>query len=370
MVNKDTMKLIHELREQGVDWESIHDTLGSNDVDRKAYYGYQMGLEEESEDNLIKMAKTLQNIRKSKKMLGIERSINNEEIRDIALHQTFTLQVLQAIENRYSEFTLKEWCFSNPNEFNKHHIFSVADFHYNGDISTLDTIKRATGEIIRVIEEKGLTEIYLVELGDTIDGATLRNSQLMVIKKGMVDQVLDVADAYIKMIVELNKYVNVKFISVDSSNHTQIRNLGTKQNGLIEEDFMKIFNRFIEIALPDLEFIHDKELFVNIGGFEFFIAHGHEAKGNALAYIKAVSTHRNKLIDYTLFGHRHHLEVVDINSAISSTKKYDKQLLFSPALTTQLSQYEKQNNMSSMEAVGYFVIDESKGLVECRKLIV
>jgi len=364
MVNRDNMKLIHELREQGIDWETIHETVGSNDVDRKAYYGFQMGLEEQSDDDLIKHAKTLQRIRKQKKMLGVERSINNEEIRDIALHQTFTKQVIDAIENRYSGFNITY----TPNKVydNKHHIFSVADFHYNGDISTLDVIKRATGEIIKVIEEKGLTEIYLIELGDTIDGATLRNSQLMAIKKGMVDQVLDVVDAYIKMIVKLSEYVNVKFISVDSSNHTQIRNLGTKQNGLIEEDFMKVFNKFIELALPNLDFVHDKELFIDIGGFTFFIAHGHEAKGNALAYIKAVSTHRNKLIDYTLFGHRHHLEVVDINSA----GHYDKQLLFSPALTTQLSQYEKQNNMSSMEAVGYFVISEDKGLVECRKLIV
>ena len=76
----------------------------------------------------------------------------------------------------------------------------------------------------------------------------------MGIKSGMINQVIEVADAYIKLIKYLSDFVNVRFLSVDSSNHTQLRNLGTKQNGLIEEDVMLVFNKMIEIALPNLDF--------------------------------------------------------------------------------------------------------------------
>ena len=363
------MKMIHELREQDIDWETIHETVGSADVDRKAYYGFLMGLEEDTQPNLVKHAKTLQNIRKAKKMLGIERSINNEEIRDIALHQTFTKQVLDAIDSKYEDFHIDK--IVNKSKGNvRAYVIAMGDLHFQGDKDTLYVLKRATEEIIGVIEENNIEHLYIIEGGDTIEGASLRVSQLMAIKSGMVNQVLEVADAYIKMLTTLSKHVAITFISVDSSNHTQLRNLGTKQNQLVEEDLMLVFNRIIELALPNLDFIHDKEVFVDICGYECFIAHSHEVKGSAIKYLKDVVMHRDRLIDFAFFFHRHHQETIDINSVNDDFNKYDKKLFYAPALTTQLSQYELQHNMSSLAGVGYYVFEEGKGHIQSRKLVV
>jgi len=358
--------LIYELRMSGVSWEDIKSDIDwFTDNDRKVYSGWLLGQESAEDSSLLKIAKQKQAIRISRKELGIERSINNEQIRDITLHQTFTNQVIDAIEDRYSGFEITQF----PRDLfppTMAHIFAMGDYHWDGDIDDLDTLSRATTEILKVVEEKDLKEIIIIEGGDTIDGASLRNSQLMSIKKGMVNQVIEVADAYIKMIVELSKYVKVKFYSVDSSNHTQLRNLGTKQNQLIEEDLMLVFNKLIEKALPDLDFTHDTEMFVDILGFNCFIAHSHEVRGNAIKYIKDVTSHRDKLIDFSFFFHRHHMETIDINSA----NGYDKKLFYAPALTTQLSQFEKQHNLSSQAGLGYYVLDEDKGCVETRKLVV
>ena len=364
MVSKETMRMIHELREQDIDWETIHETVGSADVDRKAYYGFLMGLEEDTQPNLVKHAKTLQNIRKAKKMLGIERSINNEEIRDIAIHKTFTNQVIEAIENRYSEFSIEN--IIPLTTFNiKHHIFTLADFHYDGDINYLDTIKRATEAIIGVIQENDLDTIYLFELGDIIEGASLRTSQLMGIKKGMVNQVLDVADAYIKMITQLSKYVDVRFYSVDSSNHTQLRNLGTKQNNLVEEDLMLVFNGILKKALPNLDMITGDDIYTNIGGYNMFITHGHLIK-NKEKFMEKISADRNILIDYTFAGHFHHTIEMDLHSVDT----HDKKVFYVPALQTKFSGYEKDFNMSSLAGVGYYVFEEGKGHIQSRKLVV
>jgi hypothetical protein len=358
--------LIHEMRLSGVDWQTIKDTVDwFSDNDRKVYTGWLLGMEVSEDNSLLKNAKTLQTIRIERKKLGIERSINNEQVRDIALHQTFTEQVTDSIKDNYRDFMITN--LPQTLEYNERtHIFTTADFHYDGDTSYLETLNVVYGEIMKVVDEKSLTDITLIELGDTIDGASLRNSQLMSIKKGMVNQVIEVADAYIKMLAELSKHVNVRFISVDSSNHTQLRNLGTKQNQLIEEDLMLVFNNLIEKALPNLDFTHDNELFLDIQGFECFIAHSHEVRGNAIKYIKDVTTHRDRLIDFSFFGHRHHMESIDINS----NKAYDKKLLYTPSLSTKLSQFEKQHNLSSQAGVGYYVLEEFKGLVEERKLLV
>lgn len=369
MVNNDQLHLIHELREQGVDWESISEVIeGFTDNDRKLYYGYKLGLETSEDASLIKQAKTLQKIRLSRKELGIERSINNEQVRAIALHKTFTNQVVEAIQNRYTGFNIdfkSNKSFLNTLDTTNAHIFTMSDFHYDGDLDCLKVINTATGQILSVIEEKKLDHIYLVELGDTIDGASLRTSQLMAIKKGMVAQVMDVADAYIKMLRELSNVVTVTFISVDSSNHTQIRNLGTKQNQLVEEDLMVIFNKMIELALPDLNFIHEKEVLVEIGGFMCYFAHGHLVK-NKDKYIENLQADMGVEIDFGFFGNFHHQRSIDLHSSYLGT--YDKRAFFVPALSKEYSQYEKDKNLSSVAGVGYYVLQNEYGQIEERKL--
>jgi hypothetical protein len=192
------LKLVHEMRLQGIGWQEITDTVPfASDNTRKLYSGYLIGVEDNEDNTIIKNAKTLQSIRLKRKELGIERSINNEQIRDITLHQTFTHQVVDAIKNKYEQFNVVN---TKPLSSSKAHIFTVGDFHFNGDLSQLEILKRATGEIIKVIEEKELDTIYLIEGGDVIEGASLRTSQLMSVKSGMVSQVITVADAYIKMI--------------------------------------------------------------------------------------------------------------------------------------------------------------------------
>lgn len=218
--------LIHELRQQGVDWQTIIDTVDwFTDNDRKVYSGWLLGRQDESnyDATLVKNAKTLQAIRLARKELGIERTINNEQIRDIALHQTFTKQFIDAITNRYTDFKIPDTPYYDEIDDERAHIFTLADLHYNGEQAWLEALSIATRNIVRVIKEKGLNRIYLVELGDVIEGASLRTSQLMAVKAGMVQQIIDVADAYIKMIKYLSEFVEVVFISVDSSNHTQLR---------------------------------------------------------------------------------------------------------------------------------------------------
>ena len=359
--------LIHNLRLSGVSWELIADTLDwFTDNDRKVYAGWLIGKEDNDDINLIKMAKKSQAIRTSAKMLGFERSINNEMIRDISLHKTFTQQVIDAIKNLPTEL---DFVKRIPVYGERHHIFTTADFHYDGDRSYLEALNAVYEVVTAQIREENITHIHLMEFGDIVEGASLRTSQLMAVKSGMVNQTIEVAQAYIELLTKLSQLVSITFYSVDSSNHTQLRNLGTKQNQLVEEDLMLVFNQMVRIALPNLDMITGDDIYTKIAGFNMFITHGHLIK-NKDKFTEKISNDRNILIDYSFAGHFHHAREIDLHKAVSPLGNYDKRAFFVPALNTKESSYENVYNMSSQAGVGYYVFEENKGHVLSRKLVI
>jgi len=369
MVDRDKMRLIHELRQQGIAWEDIHDSIGSADVDRKAYYGYLMGLEDAGDVDLEKHAKTLQAIRKSRKILGIERSINNEQIKDIVSKELFDDQIRKAILLERKELEIKNFNRISEEELSEIHLFTISDYHYDGDIEELQRdFSLMEDRIISEIMRNNLHHIYLAEMGDLIDGASLRVSQLRKIKAGMVTQTIEVSRMYMKLIESLLEYVNITFLILESSNHTQLRNLGTKQNELPDEDMMRIFVEFMQTAFANqkgLVILSGEDLMVEMLGFNFYFGHGHLIRGKS-GYLEKLQSDRNTIIDYGFFGHFHHTRQIDLHS----TGEYDKKVFYVPSADrSDRSGFEKDHNLSSMPAIGYYVFDDTSGHTLSKKLL-
>lgn len=370
MVDKDKMRLIHELRQQGIEWETIHDTLGSADVDRKAYYGYLMGLEDSGEADLIKQAKTLQAIRLSRKVLTAERSINNDQIRDLAAKQLFDKQLQDAILKDRKDVKLRSRSVAErDNGSQRAHIFTISDYHYDGDAEQLkEDFALIRDKIIKEVKERHLTHIHLVELGDLVDGAALRVSQLRKIKAGIVTQIIEVSRAYVQLIESLLEYVDITLMILESSNHTQLRSFGTKQNELADEDMMRVFTEYMKTAFAKqkgISIINGEDLLVKILNFNFFFGHGHLIRGKS-GYLEKLQSDRNVIIDYGFFGHFHHSRDIDLHS----TGAYDKKVFYVPSCDRRdRSDYEKDNNLSSMPAIGYYEFDSEDGHFLTRKIL-
>lgn len=369
MVDKDKMRLIHELRQQGIEWEVIHDSVGSKDVDRKAYYGYLMGLEDVAEEDLIKHAKTLQAIRKSRKILGIERSINNVQIKDIVTKELFDSEIKKAIFEERRELKPIKNRRVTHDKLNEFHLFTISDYHYDGDIEELQRdFALIEDKIISEILKYDIHHIHLAELGDLIDGATLRASQLRKIKAGMVSQTIEASRMYMKLVENLLEYVTITFIILESSNHTQLRNLGTKQNELPDEDMMRIFVEFMKTAFKNqkgLVIISGEDLILDILGYKFYFGHGHLIRGKS-GYLEKLQSDRNIIIDYGFFGHFHHTRQIDLHS----TGQYDKKVFYVPSSDrSDRSGFEKDHNLSSMPAIGYYVFDDVDGHTISKKLL-
>ena len=363
MVNTD-FERIDKLRTLGYTWDEISEE-GFTNTDRKMYYGWkhaQDDFENLTSKKLIdKVSKQMQNVRLAKKQLGIERSINNEQIIDISLRETFDDQMLRALEN-LPKVKLKK--HTPIKTGNKEYMITLADLHYTGNDNEFDIIERAYNKILKLIEEKDIKKLHLVEFGDVIEGASLRTSQLKGIKKGMVKQTLEVAEAYVKLLEKLHQEIELVFYSVDSSNHTQLRNMGTRQNELIDEDLMLIFNEFIQRRLPTLTMKTGKDITIDLLGYKLYIAHGHLFKGEN--YINKLNAAKHINYDFYFFGHFHHFRAKDLNS----NKTYDKRLFFVPALTEQETSYEEDRLLSSVSGIGYYEFEKDKGNILAQKITI
>lgn len=357
------LKSIHELRLAGMTWDEI----GCTDTERKKYMGWVEGQQEiEAEDNLERSSKVLQAIRKARKELSIERSINNEQIRDITIHKLMTDEIKESIRN-LPKLDFKKSKIKEDKNKKEEYIIALGDFHYTGDKSELETLDLVADKVIDIVKKEGIETLHLFEMGDLIEGASLRNSQLLGIKTSMVPQMNIVSEYYARMLTKISEFVNLKFYSVDSSNHTQLRNLGTKQNDLVEEDLMLVFNEYMRLRLPDLDITTGVDIFTKINGFDIFISHGHLV-GKKEGYIDKVGSARHINIDYGFFGHYHHKRDIDLHRIEDGQREYDKKALYVPALKKHTSNFETDKFLSSVPGFAVYVVDNLDGVYKSWKV--
>lgn len=369
---------ITELREAGHTWEEVTSVLNSElDLDlasssyRKPYTAYKQGQEDGITDE--DLAKQNQHIRKQRKMLGIERSINNEQIRDLVLRDMIDDEMKRALlkisenvllpfEGYIKGYRASEAIPLDPSD--DFYVVNLADLHYEGD--NLPRLVALFGKIFDEVEERvvqnNITHIYVTELGDILEGAGLRTSQLMAIKAGMTDQLLDVVGVYITFLTRLCQLVDqVSFYCVTSSNHTQLRPLGTKQNELVDEDFMRIFAKMIDLGMgycENFNIIAEKEIITNIQGFNFCFAHGHLIKSKE-GHLEKLSASSGIEINYGIFGHFHHYREITLHRANGHNKK----AFYVPALEYKYNNYAEDRLLTSNAGFTFMKFNLTRGHV-------
>lgn len=307
-----------------------------------------------------------EDIRIAKKVLAYERSINTEQLKKLSVGEILREELGKALKQpkkvEYKEIRTK----GSVDEY----VFVTSDFHYNGEETLLGKYMQVYNHILAKQREFGFKKIKLLELGDTIDGGSLRTSQLMAIKKGMVFQIIDVAKAYAGMLKRLSEKMEIEFYVITSSNHTQLRPLGTGRNELVDEDLMHVFHRYIDAALAG-----SKRVQV-YGGNDFvlpvtskhsmFVAHGHLIGNKKEGYLQELAYHRGIKFDYGLFGHYHHYREVTLYEGQHCNKK----VFYAPSMSTTKSTYETDRNMSSHPAMLMMVFNVGRGHRYCEELFI
>ena len=356
-----TMKEIEKYFLQGLSWEEMK-LKGITDTDRKKYYGFVYGKSLNSNSLLVEEKAKL---RIAKKELSIIRQQLNENVKYLTEYR-----LIQDAKKKLVNVKLNFG--KDIKEEENYYILTLADLHYSGNRKELKVLEKVGDEIVNFIKSKKLKELIIAELGDTIEGASLRPSQLFAIKSGMINQALEVAYAYKEMLEYIIKETKVKltYIGIDSSNHTQLRTNGTKRNELPEEDLMIVINDIITKHTKGLHnYITGDEIITDIKGFIHHFSHGHTIK-NKTTFMEKVSQRLNKQIDFGHYAHYHHLLVIDLFRRKKGKREYDVKCLFSPSLKKETTQYEKDLNMSSCAGIGVYEFNKKNGNVSSGKIIV
>jgi hypothetical protein len=297
-------------------------------------------------------------LRLEREYIAYERSRNKEDLKTLFTKSLLNEEVKAAIKKKKPSVKFTQ---DNKVSGKDEYVFVTADFHYNGDENLLQHFNKVYAHIVQKQKEHGFKRIKLLELGDTIDGGSLRTSQLMAIKKGMVFQIIDVSKIYAEMLHKLSKKMQVDFYCITSSNHTQLRPLGTERNELVEEDLMHVFYQYIKESVKQnmrVKMWGGDDLIVPITAqHKMFVAHGHLIGNKKEGYLQELAYYRGVQFDYGLFGHFHHYREVTLYEG----KGCNKKVFYAPSMSTVKSNYENDKNMSSHPGILMMVFNSERG---------
>ena len=336
------------------------------------YYKWKNSLNA-SDDKYDSYFKELQiqkrELEKTRKKLQTEKIEYNRWLREDARDEMLVEKIGEAIS---SLPTLTPPCRiqSIPNSNKKSWLLAISDCHYgceyeikdfyNGTINSYspeifeERMNDLFNQVVDKIEQLGITELSIVELGDGVDGI-LRISQLMRLRYGVIESSIRYADYLANWLNELSKYVFIKFQMVYDSNHNQLRLLDGKKNTFPDENVSKIMMALIKERLKDNENIVILE---NPTGMTYSMMstycvvgfHGEkkELKSNLLDMSRIYGVH----IDYTISGHIHHNfnKEIGMDSAVLSVGS-----------VIGIDPYSMTLNASSNASCSMFEFEQGKG---------
>lgn len=264
-----------------------------------------------------RIQKQLEALRKERikiQTLNVERNrIDREEARrELFYEQVHTLaQTIPVPE--FSAIQVKE-------DNNETYVLCLADIHAGAKFKSLtneysleimqDRFDLLSVDIINFIEDHQVENLFILGLGDTIQGLIHAND-LKINDSSMVVAVVTVAKTIAAFLTKLSQYVNINYIHVGSSNHSQLRLLGTKPNELMDEDIEYVIAHYIQDLCNANPRIHVRppetgEWFtkININGYNIIAMHGHQIKNFETA-LRDISVKNDEVVDYLIVGHCH-----------------------------------------------------------------
>ena len=227
-------------------------------------------------------------------------------------------------------------------DYKEEYLLTIADIHSGATFKTeyneyspaimLDRFDELTQKTISFIKKHNCKVLHVVGLGDFIQGCIHMND-LKINDSTVVKATVQVSQAMAEFLNKISKYVRIDYYHIISSNHSQMRYLGTKASELMGEDMEYIIGHYIKDSLANnknIEVYVDEEASdykeFEILQYKIIAMHGHQVKDiNTL--LNSISSKKNEMIDYIVLGHQHNHKVITGNDGCT----YDTEVLVSPS---------------------------------------
>lgn len=379
-------RLIENYKRYDLDRVEVYDLLFneiiSSDESRKRLYGAKAvvtklkeeGFETITEDEMVKKLETKRiELQKERIKLSTLRNDLNKTVREEARKELLWEEILSTIP-------LAEKTEFKPlleQDKDRSYLLNFSDIHYdyffiseNNEYSIEELENRFNkllGEIIKIIEKENISELTVLNGGDSISGL-IHLSQLQSMKVGLVQSAIGFSRFMGDWLNELSKYVKVIYRQVPTSNHSQIRLFDSKRN-IGGEDLELLIINYIHDYLKDNERIEvvvdtDKEYITfNLQGYEIIAWHGHQFRKNDNILEKVNTIHR-KFYDTIILGHYHSSYEKTLFEGIDN----NIELLISPSIVGS-DPYSDSLLLGSKSSAKLHIYEKGKGRVQTNNII-
>lgn len=271
-----------------------------------------------------------------------------------------------------------EKCKSDTNR-DKEYVLTIADIHAgsNFDIGvnkySYEEMHRRFAVLFNYVVDfvKGhnLDSIKIATLGDCIQGM-IHITDMQLNESSVVEATVIVAKTIANFLNELSKYCNIEYYQTPSSNHSQIRPLGTKASEVASEDIEYIIGNYIKDVL-----VNNKRIKVNLNYGEQYIEipildkftavalHGHQFKDIGSA-IKEIGYQNKKFYDYMFIAHYHN----ETKLTSGATQDYDIETMVCPSFVGTCP-YAKKIFKESKASCCLYGFDKDYGHTETYKIV-
>lgn len=296
---------------------------------RKAYYAHQAlkliegGDEEAYQDKLTKLTRRDIRQREERKRLVRERALVEQQVKDY-VDKTAVAQAIEMIYGKPLLPVVPTACKIELSQEN-YKVYAFGDIHWGYTIDTpnikynksiaMGRLDAFFSYVSAQISKFNLSKVYIADLGDDIEGAALRPSQLLRIVESMSEQAKGYANYIQKKYEELadiHPAVEIIVIHVEEDNHSQLRLHNTSRDELPENLQLLITNQlanFFETAhhfgaLKNVTYLHAAEVLVDFGGYPIVFAHSHQYRKNDNILDMVQKRHQTKVHAF-VGGHWH-----------------------------------------------------------------
>ena len=204
-------------------------------------------------------------------------------------------------------------------DHHKEYVLTIADIQAGANFKTANNeyslaicqsrFNKLLDMMIEYVQFHNVNKVHVVELADSIQGI-LRLTDLKLNEVSVVESTVTVARLIANFLNQLSAYCYIEYYHTPMSNHSQLRQIGSKANELVYEDMEYVIGHYIQDMLRDNDrvkvHLNDGFDYIDIPIFDFNVTamHGHTIK-NLDTVLKDESVVRRKLIDYILVGHWH-----------------------------------------------------------------
>lgn len=315
-------------------WDELGDILNkeldeeySSSKWRKNYQVMRKGYERAIIKNInnekaleeLKLAKI--ELEMEKKKIQTENVFKNRILREHGREELLKERVVDAIKNA-EKIPLPEFNGLQLHNVDGEYLLGFSDVHaykifksitneYSKEIleQRMANLKQ---RVVETVKSEGVEHITVINGGDDLEGI-LRASALSILELGVQDTVIEFRRFMAKWLSDLSKDVEITYIQMISSNHTEHRPLNTRAGQFPKEDFEKDIATYIQdilsendrikVIVPETPYYHLK-----IANQDILIHHGHGI-GNPKTYLDSMSRKLKVWFSTLIVGHLHTEEI-------------------------------------------------------------